>query len=93
LFFHNSRARRCFGFYSQSSFYMKNKHKNAKITKRASWNSKCGQGKKNCFQPPTFSAKNRRLQAKKIAQNHAQISMHKVEQFLLCLTSYFWHWN
>jgi hypothetical protein len=47
--------------------------------------------KKNCFQPPTFSAKNRRLKAKKIAQNHAQISMHKVEQFLLCLTSYFWH--
>ncbi len=36
FFFHNSRARRCFGFYSQRSFYMKNKHKNAKITKRAS---------------------------------------------------------
>jgi hypothetical protein len=54
-------------------------------------NSKCGKGKKNWFHPPTFNAKNRRLKAKKLALNHVQISMHKIEQFLLCLASYFWH--
>jgi hypothetical protein len=34
-------------------------------------NSKCGQGKKIYFQPPTFGAKNKRPRPKKIDLGHA----------------------
>jgi hypothetical protein len=29
-------------------------------------NSKCGQGKKNCFQPPIFNIENKKPKAKKL---------------------------